>query len=176
MAKLTLEIQYKEMATTAKTDLLRRVLEQLYYSILFSGPDYSQRPTKWTQWLRMGFDVSVREQPRVARPEDKMKFDLASMGAKTEITVTHAADKTLAKFTQILTEVDNVRANTQGTAPKWEAAMALPIVKDQLVKPMTESMAKDGLRPDEITNFANKVREVVTLLTEDNVASVKTAA
>lgn len=171
MSKLNLTIEHKIMPTSATIHLIRKELEQIYYSILFSSSAYSRRADKWTQWLQMGFDVAIREQPRVADAGDKLSFNTASLSARTDFVITEGNESAVAQLGKVLSALGGVvKTKTDG---RLEAAMALPEVKDKILKPMTDSMKKDNLRPDEVASFVNQLREAATILTESSVVSLK---
>ena len=172
MVKMSILIEHKRMATSMKYSSIRKGLEHLYYSMLFASDKYRADPRTWTQWLSMGFGVSVREQPRAASPRDKLVFDTASMGPKTEITVTEGNQNTLAQLHLLLDDLEGVRKTTADEGARWEACMSLPSVENSLLTPMTDSMNSVGLRPDEVTAFLDKASETITVLTEDNIETL----
>ena len=95
MVKLRVVIEHRLMPTSMKYALIHKGLEQLYYSLLFSSPGYKTSPQKWSQWLKMGFGVSIKEQPRAAARDDKLRFSTTSDGPKMELAITQGEDGVL---------------------------------------------------------------------------------
>src|SRR6266581_4797106 len=114
MVKLRVVIEHRLMPTSMKYALIHKGLEQLYYSLLFSSPGYKTSPQKWSQWLKMGFGVSIKEQPRAAARDDKLRFSTTSAGPKMELAITQGEDGVLEQLHRLLGELENLRKNVAG--------------------------------------------------------------
>lgn len=172
MAKMNIALQHHRMVTTSKMEMIDKSIEQLYYSLLFSTPGYNSRRDKWTQWMKMGFEVAVREQPRAATALDQLRIDTFSKGHITEISVVNGNDQVLKQYQQLLSDLEGARKSKKDPAASLEAAMSLSSVKDKLIKPMSDSMSRDGLRPEEIADFLEHAQEAIsTFASDDNLKS-----
>jgi len=174
MAKMNISLQHNTMLTTSKVEMIDKGIEQLYYSLLFSTPAYNTRRDKWTQWLKMGFEVAVREQPRASTALDQLRIETFSDGHKTVISLVNGNDQVLKQYQQLLSEIEGARKSKKDPTASLEAAMSLTSVRDKLIKPMSDSMSRDGLQSEEVADFLEHAQEAISTFASDaNLASME---
>jgi hypothetical protein len=147
-------------------------VEHLYYALLYStDPAYQDNAEVWRSWLDIGFHLAVKVTPRGTRPQDALHVRYVSNGKAPEFHGAGGNPEVLKRLQQLIQDVDSLRATLAGMDAdrKAQALVENPQVNTQLIAPLTASLNKAKLRPDEIDQFMSMIKRGLLALTHDDV-------
>lgn len=170
-------ITHDRTSTVSRFWEVDKAVENLYYMLLLSGPDYAEKSGRWARWAKIGFDVTVKEPPRDVSREDRVQIDTNPADApRIPISLRSGNAHVASKLVELIQRMEHERAGTSITGDGRTAAiLASPSIREILGDPLEESLRKDGLDGSQIEEFRRLVHHVVEVLTEDNVASLSAA-
>jgi hypothetical protein len=84
-------------------------------------------------------------------------------------------EETLTSLEQLLGDVDRARESVRGTgeSARWQAISSNGPIRDRLLDPVVKSLRRDQLPQSDVDAFLNMLRDILDVLTEDNVASIE---
>ena len=167
-------VTHRRTATTSRFREVEKAVECLYYILLFLSPDYSARAGRWQRWAGLGFDLTVREPPRDARREDRLKIDI-DPAAAPRIPMRLNRGNTVVKqeLVELLHLLDVERDRSKDDDGTALGIVSSEAVQERLVRPLLQSLHADVADENETQRYLRLIDYCVGLLTEPNVLSLR---
>jgi hypothetical protein len=171
-------VSHRRTATTSRFRQVEKAIENLYYALLLTGPDYAGKVGRWHRWANVGFDLTVREPPRDALRDDRIRIDIDPADApRIPMTLREGNPEVKSQLAHLLHEVEKERAqrvDTPGTDEERSVEiLATDAVQQTLVHPVLQSLGDDGVDGVVTGKYLQMLHDSVFVLTEANVTSVR---
>jgi len=175
--EIQIKFDTKRNLHTAQIFTLRKALDNFYYFHLLLGESsYGSDENVWLSWLKIGFETSLVERPPGVPRDDRMRIETQPEPRWVVIRIESAKSNTLTAVKTLLQRVNTLR-NTFQDKSEEDRATALLNDRDasspgSLLKRLNERLGTFSLRPAEIQQLNETIRESTLWITDNDILDI----
>lgn len=181
MKNLVVTIENFRFPRPAQFFLSTNAVKNLYYFLLFAtDPRYYTKTATWISWLRMGFDHTIREQPRAATRGDRLNMTVRSNLRCIEISASSENGAILATEAGLLCHLGRIGSTQFRDRNECVEILSRdPKINRELISKIPSALhageitaSTDHLRNGDIATISKIVTSILMALTHKNIKSI----